>query len=45
MAELLREDSGLPKPQYEKEDGSGFEALKVKVVQCSSIPKTDTMKH
>lgn len=30
MAELLREDSGLPKPQYEKEDGSGFEALKGK---------------
>ena len=30
MAELIREDSGLPKPQYEKEDGSGFEALKGK---------------
>lgn len=30
MAELLREDSGLPKPQYEKEDGSGFEPLKGK---------------
>jgi hypothetical protein len=30
MAELLREDSGLPKPQYETEDGSAFEALKGK---------------
>lgn len=30
MAELLEDDLGRPKPQYEKPDGSGFEAWKGK---------------
>lgn len=30
MASLLTEDQGLPKPQYESENGSGFEAQKGK---------------